>query len=410
MGKRKAGIKLPPRVPYTILRAIIGFFLRIFFGYSVIIDDDIPKSGPLMVLGTHEGMYDFIFMAAAVRTRYLNYITTDRFFRSPKLAALLSFFGVIPRSQFHPDPGSIANILRILKQGGAIALYPAGQTSMAGAPGVIGPAIAKLLKKCGAPVVTVNMNGSFFTKPRFSAGSINPGKVECRIRKLYSAGQLAELSDEAVYRGIIDALDYNAYEWQRASGAKYRGRKRANGYHEILYLCPKCGAHHAMADKGNRLWCKECGNAAIVGRDMLMRPETPDCVVYPTMLEWYTAQEKLVIDETERDDFLLEVRTRVALFSGKLYHAGEGILRMDRERMWYEGTLNGERGELSVRHAVLPGLAADTSGYMEVYDSKAGVVRYLPEDVTVITKWKIAQEYLYSRTIDAENTVGRKTT
>src|SRR5699024_11538165 len=68
----------------------------------------------------------------------------------------------LPKVQFTADPRCIASILRTLRAGGAVCLYPAGQTSMTGRPGEVGPAIARLVRKCGVSVAFLQLHGGFF--------------------------------------------------------------------------------------------------------------------------------------------------------------------------------------------------------------------------------------------------------
>ena len=62
---------------------------------------------------------------AAIKGRMAQFVATQRQFRNPKLHWLYVRLGVIPKMQFHTDPRCVMNILRVLKNGGAIVLSPA---------------------------------------------------------------------------------------------------------------------------------------------------------------------------------------------------------------------------------------------------------------------------------------------
>ena len=393
-----------PGLMYAILVGIARWLLKVFFGHRVKYEDPVPKTGPLMVLGSHAGIFDSAYMAAAVKGRKLHFVTTERFFHQRFAGWFMHRMGVLPRLQFHPDPRSIATMLRIMKNGGAIGLFPAGQTSLGGLPGNIAPSIVRLLKKSGATVVAQNIHGSFFTKSRFAPG-INRGRVDSRIKIIFTPEELAAASDSEVYETVCKALYYDEFKWQEETHALFKSRARAAGYEKILYKCPRCGAEYRMKSEKHRFFCEACQNAAIVGRDMHMRPENESCVIYPTMRDWLRTLEDEVraqVDDASKP-FVMESPARLELYNGNLrYGAGQGVLYINREEIGFKGEIDGQAESIAIKHSALPGMPAETGVYMELYDAERGAVRYIPQNPLCVTKWKIAQEYLYSKTIALE--------
>lgn len=398
----RKSVKRPPAVFYPLARWIVRVYCRFFLGFRVEYASSVPKTGPVIVLGSHQGLLDAAFMAAAIKNRKLNFVTTERFFRNLWVGRLFRFFGVIPRIQFYPDPQSIAAILRVCKNSGAVGIFPAGQTSMCGVPGNMPPSIARLVKKSNATVVALNLHGGFFTKSRFSAAPPMRGRVNGKVSVLFTPEELARATEDEIFGAVCKALDYNEYEWQQRTGTHFHAPARAQGYEKQLYLCPRCGEKYAMQSRGHHFFCASCGNGAAVGPDMRMTPLDSGCKVYPTMLEWFGVQEaeiRAAIDDESRP-FLLETAASVQLYDGaSRYDAGEGKLFLDREGIRFQGRLNGREVSLSVRHATLFGMTAETGVYIELYDPVHGLVRYLPRNPLVITEWKIAQEYLYAKTL-----------
>jgi 1-acyl-sn-glycerol-3-phosphate acyltransferase len=397
---RRKPVKTPPAGLYIPCRWLARFFCRFGLGLRVTYAEKPPKTGPLVVLGAHEGMMDALFMAASVRNRRLNFVTTERFFRARGLGVLFRALQVIPRIQFHPDPRSIHSMLRVAKQGGAIGLFPAGQTSMCGVPGVMPPSIARLLKKLNATVFTLTASGSFFTKSRFRHGMFLRGRVEARVAPLFTPEALAAASEEAVYAAVCAALSYNAFAWQAKSHVRWRGPDRARGYESVLTHCPACGAAYHMRSHGHRIFCADCGNGAVVGPDMAMTADPPGSVIFDNLLAWYKDSEKRLIARIDDLDAPFELKTPATaqLYRGTVREtAGTGVLRLDRAGIYFDGELDGKPVALSIAHAHLPGMAAETGAYMEIYDKDYGPVRYLPENPLCVTDWKIAQEYLYAQ-------------
>jgi len=393
--------KKPPLL-YGAVRWLFRVFCRIFLGFRVRYEDAVPATGPLMVVGSHAGMMDALFMGAAIKNRRLNFVTTERFFHLRGVGPLFRFFGVIPRIQFQADPRSISTMLRVVKDGGAIGLFPGGQTSMCGVPGYMPPAIARLLKRSGATVVALRLNGSFFTKSRFQSG-LNRGKSEGVVSVLFTPAQLESASETDIYAKLCEALHYDDYAWQKESGARYKGRALARGYEAVIYRCPKCGAQYRMESRGDTFVCLDCGSGAKVGRDMHMTPLDAQSVIFPTLRDWYRWQSARIEGEIDDESapFRMEAPAKAQLYRGsERFEAGGGTLWLDREHIGFESGIGEREMSFSIPHRSLFGMAADTALYLELYHPDLGLVRLLPENGKTVIAFKTAQEYLYSKTME----------
>lgn len=399
--KTAGGVREPAPWLYDPARAVVRVLLRRFCGYRCTERDAIPETGPLFVVCAHEGMMDYLLSASAFPRRRLHYICTQHFFRKPGLSPLLRLLGVIPKIQFAPDARCMSAMLRTLRNGGAICISPAGQTSMCGVPGPIDPSIGRLAKKSGATVVAVRLNGSFFLRSRFCGTALNRGRIDAETEVLFHPEELKQHSEAAIAARIIAAIDYDVYAWQERTGASFRGKHRAKGYETIACICPKCGARYSYASKGDRLWCNACGNTGTVGADMHIHPEEGS-VMPTTLRDWYRAQTEVMREAIAQPDFLLTAPSVVMLYDGRRYvPVGHGTLRMDREALSWEGEVNGERRMFSIRHVRLLSMACDPGERLDIYFEEVGTVRFEPDEGKIVTLWKIAQELLHQQALPA---------
>lgn len=392
--QRKSTIHAPNPVLYALARGLARCFLWIRGGLRVS-GDPIPTEGPLLVVASHQGMLDFLILGLALPRRRVQFVATDRFFRGWLARWFFGQMGVIPKTQFHADPRCIAAMLRTLKRDGTVGLFPAGQTSMCGVPAAVPPAVARLVKKAGAPVAAVRIDGSFFAKSRFAKG-VNRCPIQVETRLLFTPEQLKTREEPEIYRDILQAIDYNEFEWQQRTGVTVGSTDRASGYPDILYLCPKCGSRYTMTERRHTLLCSACGNRGVVEPDMHIRPCSDTDVMPATMLDWYRMQQDQLRAEIARPDFTLQEPVTAIIFPGDQPHeAGLGRLILDTEGIRYAGRIDGESVLLSLRHGGLPGLAAKPGAYIELYHEQVGLVQYVPDHPACVTRWKIAQELLY---------------
>lgn len=395
----KKTVKKPAAWLYLPLRALSALVCRVIFRLKITGGEDIPREGPLLILSSHQGMIDFLILLAAFPHRRIHFVATERQFRNPKLHWAYKRLGLIPKIQFRADPRCTMGILRVLRAGGTVGIFPAGQTSMCGIPTGIDPVIARLVKKSAVPVCTVCLHGGFLTFPRF-AKWFTRGRTEAHLELAFTPQQLETLSEEEIFSGLLRRIDYDEYDWQSRVGARFPGKKRAAGMDKVLYLCPVCSARGKILAEGNSIRCLSCGARGEVTEEM--RVSSPESAPFPpTMKEWYLLQERELSAAFRQPGHRLEARVRCQLFDPARFvwnDEGEGVLSLLREEIRYDGGFSGETVSLSVPHEALPGCAGAPSEYIELYHEGKGLLRYRPvdpQDGWLLAAVKIGQELLH---------------
>lgn len=388
-------IREPARLLYSAAAGVAGAFLRLVCGLRVERRGEIPQKGPLLVLCSHQGLSDFAVTAAALLPRRLHFVCSESFFRRPLLAPLLHAMGVIPKVQFHADPRCIVSVLRVLKAGGAVCLYPAGQTSMQGRPGAVSDAVVRLIRKSGADVAALQLHGGFFTRSRFAKG-LNRGRIDARLGMLFTAEQLSGLTDGEVYAAVCRAIDYDEYRWQRETGARFYSGHRARGYQNILCLCPRCGARYTYRVRGGRVCCAHCGNGGEVGADMRLHADAGS-VLPETLPQWVDMLRRDWEGRLRAGNFGMKSAARCRRWDGRGFVPdGEGEIALDEREFCYT-----PRGGQPVRvpNRALAGMRCVPGAYLELEAGEQGTLRLYPAEGRSVAEWKLAQEYLHGRAL-----------
>lgn len=388
-NRRTYKVKPPRRWVYRAAMMTARPALKFFLGLEINNQATQRLEGPAVVVANHQGMLDFILVAAALPRQEVSFVASMQYFDRWWLRWLLDWMGVIPKRQFYPDLGAVKNIIARIRQGGVVGIFPAGQTSMCGVPGPMGDGIGRLCRKLRVPVVCVHLDGAFFSMSRLCGFHICRGLCQATTSLLLTPEQLAQMTDEQVAQAIRQAIDYDEYDWARQARPQYKG-KRAVGYENLCWRCPKCGAEFSFRSSGSRLVCERCGNEAIVEPSMMLAPARPDCRVFPTLRDWYAWQRGLL----ERDigpDFLMDEPVSLRLGGRQ----GQGRMALTRREIRYDGSLDGLPFSFAVENRALPGLLSNSRGYFEIYSARYGVLRFYPQDRRSVAKWKQCQEYLY---------------
>lgn len=134
-----------------------GFLARLIFGtrYRLIITgaEQVPKSGPVLLLGNHISWIDFIFLQWAM-PRTVCFVMHAEYYDWPVLRAVLKWFSVIS-IQPTSSRGAIRNIVIALENNKAIGLFPEGFISVDGEFSPLMRGFEKILKETNVEVVVV---------------------------------------------------------------------------------------------------------------------------------------------------------------------------------------------------------------------------------------------------------------
>ena len=364
--KKAKEVATPNGFIYEIARVAARIVLWFTGGYRCT-GDAIPKEGPVLVLASHGGMLDFLPVGLAVPGRRVRFVITERFMRGGLLSAFLRWMAVIPKMQFHADPRCMSQILRTLRAGGTVGIFPAGQTSLCGVPGEVSPVIAKLVKKSGANVVAVRLQGSFFAKARFIKG-IHRCPIHADVKLLYTPEQLKNASEEEIYDAIYGGIYYDEFAWQQQNNIRVRSKNRADGYDRVLFACPNCASLYTIRSEGTTVSCTACGVEAQVGEDMHLH--WADDMQQPENLrDWFFRQQWAAEEALAQPGYQLEAPVTVLDFpGGKEFPVGDGKLVLDRDELRYEGTYAGEKGyTYAWKREQLSGVVAKPGVFVELY-------------------------------------------
>jgi 1-acyl-sn-glycerol-3-phosphate acyltransferase len=128
----------------------------------------IPVRGPVILASNHIGLVDGPLLAA-FSPRPVHALTKVEMFEG-RLGRLLRATGQIPVDRYAVDPGAIKTCLRVLRDGGVVAVFPEG-TRGDGELHRFHHGAAYLALVTGAPVVPVTMIG---TRPAGSGANALP--------------------------------------------------------------------------------------------------------------------------------------------------------------------------------------------------------------------------------------------
>ena len=244
---------------YQFFGPLIKPLIRHKFNY---IYDPIPVlAAPYFLLCNHNVDYDPILLGLASQS-HTYFVATENVLRKGLVSRLLMrYLKPIIHTKGKAGLQSSMEILRQLKAGHNVALFPEGNRSFNGVTGPIFPATGKLAKRSGASLITYRIEGGYLTQPRWSK-SLRRGKMCGKLVHIYTPEELKSMTDEEIITAIERDLHEDAYETQSHAPVAFRGSNLAEGLETALFTCPKCGKIGTLHSHGDTISCS-CGFSAV---------------------------------------------------------------------------------------------------------------------------------------------------
>lgn len=134
---------------------------------QVVGKENIPPSGPFILVGNHQSYLDPIIVQIACR-RPLHAFTKSTQFSGRFMGWALPRINAIPTRRYRIDPQVVRSALRVLARGECVGIYPEGERSWDATLQPFRRGTIRLILKAGVPVVPCGLAGSYDVLPRWS--------------------------------------------------------------------------------------------------------------------------------------------------------------------------------------------------------------------------------------------------
>jgi len=186
---------------YSLSKAIA----KTFFSYRVIGAENMIEEGPCIIAANHCSFFDPPLVGVACK-RAIHYLARKTLLDWPVLGPIFPELNVIPVDRKNADRSALMGAIRVVKNGGAVLIFPEGTRSPDGNLQTAQPGIGMIVAKTAAPVVPVRIEGSFEAFPKNR-------KLPCLksirivVGRPIDFGNL-NLSDRATYQRVSDRVLY----------------------------------------------------------------------------------------------------------------------------------------------------------------------------------------------------------
>lgn len=397
-------VKKPNQLLMTVGMWVVGIMNK---GYGVEFkydyDPKLIEGKPTILLSSHASRLEFIYTIYGFHRKDINVVCGFQNVLKKGLYNLFIAFGVISKYLYQPDILSVKNMLRVLKRGGAIGLFPEGIQSTSGSTHPINPATTRFIKSSKANIVVCRTKGAYLATNRYSSDR-KRGYIGVEYSLLFTPDMLERLSEEQIYAMLMNKISYNDFEYNKTARNKYIGKlPNAHGIDKILYKCPKCKSEHTLFVDNDSIVCGTCGFRARVDEYYDLVDSNGN--VYPFDIDkWFKWQRAHVAEQIKDDGFELTLSGKICtLRLDKLKKAPDdkivlsvGRVTLNKEGLIFCGELNGEVVNFDFPAKSIYSLTCSTKGYLEFYHNNDYYMIIPDTEVKGLIKWTLAAEEIHN--------------
>lgn len=180
------------------------------FDVKVINREKLIEHGPCIYVANHQSFLDPP-MIGQLFERQVYYLARKTLLNHPVMNFALPYCNVVPIDQERPDPGSILKVLRLVRQGESIVIFPEGSRCEDGQIHDAMPGIGLILGRlAGVPVQPIRIEGAYdCLPPHRSKLELHPITLSVGDPISFTKEELKARSREsqlAIGKKIMDAI------------------------------------------------------------------------------------------------------------------------------------------------------------------------------------------------------------
>ena len=373
--------------PDSPVYALIFFLVRLWHGRrpaAEICDERLQEAEtPYILLANHESFFDFYYIHQMAHPRNPTYLVNEFYTTRPILKTLSRRAGILSKKLFTTELSSPIRIMRTLKKGYSVVIFPEGRLSPDGRSNPIVEEGAAFYKRMNVDLVLVKINGAYFSNPKWRKKRYR-SSVSVTVADVIKKDDARAMSDDELNKRIAATLYNDASEHVIC---RYPQRNKAAGLETILYRCKDCGALYTTRGKGNSLICSVCGSVHTLNEQYRFDTEPY------TIASWYEQILKAELAELDTLRLQTNVRTLIHGKDGGKSRNEKGVCTLTPTAFTYCS----ESVEFMIPTERMPALAFSCGEEFELYHDGELYYFYPEEEPRQVARWALTVDLLAER-------------
>lgn len=132
-----------------------------FYRYRAFNTNNIPKTGPVLLVSNHQSFLDLPIIAMACTRRHYVPLARSTLFNHPAFAWLIRNLNAIPVVQGTSDIAAMRKCIKELANGHVLLIFPEGQRTECGKIGTFQTGTMLVIKRAKPTIVPVAVDGGY---------------------------------------------------------------------------------------------------------------------------------------------------------------------------------------------------------------------------------------------------------
>ncbi len=154
-------------IVYNIFYNLAKLFARFFFSMRIVHPERMVEEGPLILAVNHSSYFDPP-LAGICSRRAVYYLARKNLLEWPLLGPLFPAMNVIPVEREGNDMSALREVIKKIKEGNGVVLFPEGTRSKDGNLQPARAGIGLIISKTLAPVLPMRIFGAYQAFPKHS--------------------------------------------------------------------------------------------------------------------------------------------------------------------------------------------------------------------------------------------------
>ncbi len=284
--KKRKWMKTRHRMVRNVAYVLLYHFCKWHYGVTA---ERFQQQGDraYLVLLNHQTTFDQFFVGLSFKGP-IYYLATEDIFSNGWISSLIRWLiAPIPMRKQTTDAAAVKNCIRVVREGGTIAVAPEGNRTYSGKTEYMNPAIAPLARKLALPIALYRIEGGYGVQPRWSDG-VRKGKMRGYVSRVIEPEEYESLTNDELFTKIEEGL----YVDEGIADGIFCSAHRAEYLERAVYVCPFCGLS-IFESSGNEIECCTCHRKIAYGEDKRLQGIGFD-FPFSFVTEWYDYQKEFV--------------------------------------------------------------------------------------------------------------------